>query len=149
MQRVVASVLLLPFFALILMAAYGAVTLERGSFFQTLSDARYVALWYVIVCYAVIGFLALPMILVALRKGWVRWWHCLVAGAVVGAIIFALPAIPSLFDHKLHLHFRIQQLSLLLPGALIGMAHAALFWLLALWRNPAVVNPRSTFANAA
>jgi hypothetical protein len=149
MQRVVASFLLLPLAAITLLAVYGAVTARPGSAFQTVLDGRYFALWYGIVCYFALAFLALPMLLVAIRKGWVGWWQSATAGALIGAVVFALPAVPSLFDERLHLHFRLAQLLVAYWGALVGIAHGLLFWVLAFWRNAAALSARHVGTNAA
>ena len=132
-----------------LAAAYGAVAAGPGMALQVVIDGRYFALWYCIVSYLALTFLAAPLLVVAVRQRWLTWWHAALAGAIVGAVVFSLPVLPSLFDDKLHVHYRVEQLSAAYPGAGIGLAHGLLFWVLALWRNGSVATVKLPGTSAA
>jgi hypothetical protein len=62
----------------------------------------------------------------------------MVVGAVTGALPLSLPAFAQLFDERLHLHYRVQQLAVAAGSefVVIGIFGGAVFWLMAVWRNP-------------
>lgn len=72
---------------------------------------------------------ALPSALWFIRKGWLRAWHAAMAGAVAGLLVATVFALDPLARPPVELFWRL---------ALVGAVHGAAFWLLAIYRNPAL-----------
>ena len=80
----------------------------------------------------VTGVLAIPLLFVFRRRGWLRWWHAGLVGFVCGVIflsLFALTVSPGWVDA-----YGLQ--SAMSFGG-VGVATALLFWWLGLYRNRA------------
>jgi hypothetical protein len=148
MRRIAMSLLLLPVVVVLLAVAYAALSAQPGEAIEAVSNLRYQALWYAIVTYMSLALLALPLLLLAWKRLWLSWWHAVLAGALVGAVVFLPAVLPTLFDSKLHLHYRLAKLALLREPAFTGALHGLLFWVLALWHNKSVLL-RVTSAGAA
>ena len=71
----------------------------------------------------------IPAFAVFRRRGWLAWWQFAAGGAVLG-VVCAVPLAAA----------GVRFAAALAPAfAAIGMLHAVLFWLLAVWRNKALV----------
>jgi len=139
MLRVTLALIGLPVVALLLaVACLLPFSLATGGSLEALLNARFQALWYVLYSYFAIFVVALPSLAIAWRLRWLRWWHAILAGALAGTAVFVPVLVPTLFDETLRLGYRLEELSSLGSPAAMGAAHGALFWLLALWRNPFV-----------
>jgi hypothetical protein len=100
--------------------------------------------WFVVGTFYLLVFPGLPLFVLGIRMRWLSIWYALTAGASAGLVLAAIPAIGMLFDDKLHLHYRLEQLVSTYPFAALGAVGGALLWLLAIWRNPALVRkPKS------
>ena len=137
MQRVVWSLLVLP------VIIWASVSLRAWLLGQVPPDMRFqdslmLGSYLALFTYVAVGFITLPLLLLCLWRKWVTIWHAMVVGAVTGALPLSLPAFAQLFDGRLHLHFRVQQLAVAASSefVVIGIIGGALFWLLAVWRNP-------------
>ena len=73
---------------------------------------------------------ALPLALWFIRKGWLRAWQAVTAGAVAGLLVASFFALDPHVRLPGELFWRL---------ALVGAAHGAAFWLLAIYRNQALV----------
>jgi hypothetical protein len=149
MARLITSFVALPLVALLLLAGFVALLAEPGRRLQAIFDTRYQALWYLLLTYAALAVMATPLVILALRKGWLSWWHALLAGSLVGTLTFAPLYFAQLFDAKLHLHYRVGKLLELGEPAAIGAVHGLLFWALALWHNASVRKPQQDRRSAA
>ncbi len=70
-----------------------------------------------------------PAFVLFRRRGWLAWWQFAAGGAVLGlACVVPLAAAGATFAAALAPAF-----------AALGMLHAVLFWLVAVWRNKALV----------
>jgi hypothetical protein len=133
MRRLAVSFIALPLAVICLLSVYAALVAEPGQRLTAVVNGRYQALWYLLVCYLPLAILAFPLVIAALRIGWLSWWHALLAGALVGALAFSPIYFAQLSDETLH--YRLAQFLQLREPAVIGAAHGLLFWFLAFWRN--------------
>jgi hypothetical protein len=138
MRRTLVALFALPPVVIALACIYAALSASVGAGLVAVENLRYQALWYASFAYAAILVLALPAVLVAWHKAWVSWWHATVVGSAIGTLLLAPYFLPTLFDEKLHLHYRLAHLWSLREFTLIGAMHGFVFWLLAFWRNRAV-----------
>jgi ABC-type tungstate transport system substrate-binding protein len=80
------------------------------------------------VTFAATIFVGVPAFMLLCRRGWLGWWQFTCGGAAVG-VVCVLP-------------FAVGGSALvgaLVPSfVVLGAAHGALFWLLAVWRNAAL-----------
>ena len=144
MQRVVWSLLTLPviLWAIVVLGAWLLGQVPPGMRFQdSLMLGSYLALF----TYVAVGFITLPLLLLCLWRKWATVWHAMLVGAVTGATPLALPAFAQLFDQRLHLHYRMQQLAIAASNEFVvmGIVGGALFWLMAVWRNPLLGRPET------
>ena len=75
MARVVLAFVSFP---LVFGALYILGAAAQGSI--QLSGGKYVAIWYALVTYTLAFVVALPLLWISLRNGWVSWWHAAIAG---------------------------------------------------------------------
>jgi hypothetical protein len=78
----------------------------------------------------------LPSTLLLVREGWLRAWQITAAGAFVGVVVGAL--IAALF--ALGPSDYLVLLSVLAYGGVFGALHGLVFWLLAVFKNAALVS---------
>lgn len=149
MTRLVASVLLLPRIVVALGELFGAISATSGESLKVVLDSRYFALWYCIIFFLAFGLFGLPIRILFVRKRWLNALHSALAGALIGAAVFLLPVFPILLNDKLHLQYRIEQMSRAFNGAGVGLAHGLLFWFLAVWRNASLVDDSKPEPSAA
>ena len=78
---------------------------------------------------------ALPLGRWFIRKGWLKVWQAVLAGVFVGAVVAMVFALDPLARPPLELFLRLSPI-----GALHGLA----FWLLAIFKNAALVKHHHT-----
>ena len=139
MKRVAWSLLALPviIWASVALGAWLLGKVPTGTRFQ---DSIMLATYLTLFTYVAMGLITLPMLWLCLWRKWVTVWHAMIVGALTGAIPLSLPAFARLFDERLHLHYRLQQLAIAASNefVVVGIVGGALFWLLAVWRNPSL-----------
>lgn len=72
-----------------------------------------------------------PLFMWFKKRGWLKWWHSLLGGAVAGVVV-SLPFIASGWLGFLYF-------AAIFSG--IGALHALVFWLIAVYRNRALLSP--------
>jgi hypothetical protein len=92
--------------------------------------------WFSLLTYCAMGFIGLPLLLLCAWRRWLSLWHAAAVGAITGLLPSAAIMLPQLFDHQLHLHYRLQQLAYTTSFILLGVVAGVLFWAMAIWRNP-------------
>jgi hypothetical protein len=98
-----------------------------------------VGVWFVLGMYHLLVIVVLPLFLIAIWRNWLQLWHFILGGATAGIVLASASTWGVLFDTKLHLHYRLEQLASTYPFAVVGSVAAAVFWLLAIWRNARVL----------
>ncbi len=75
---------------------------------------------------------ALPLFLLFRRKGWLEWWHALLAGAICGVLFVAFDTALS-YAPDVDRVVNANNVTYVSLGAVIGFV----FWWMAIYRNPA------------
>jgi hypothetical protein len=116
-----------------------------------LRDAVLLATYLTLFTYVAMGLVAVPLFLLCIWRRWLSVWHAVAVGAITGFAPFSAPLIPQLFDGRLQLHYRLQQIALVVNNEFIflGTIGGALFWLMAIWRNPVFNLPADRHASSA
>ena len=94
--------------------------------------------------YVAMGVVTVPLLLLCFWRNWLTIWHAATVGAITGFMPFAAPAVSQLFDERLHLHYRLEQVARATSNEFVafGILGGVLFWIVAIWRNPALPGPR-------
>jgi hypothetical protein len=143
MARVALTLAFLPLMPWMAVAV-GAWLMGAGPQNMTLIDGIMVSVWYSLFSYFAMGFVAVPLLLLCAWRRWTTIWHAMTVGATTGFLPLGLPMITQLFNERLHLHYRLEQLASTWQFTLLGAFTGALFWVLAIWRNrafPPMCNP--------
>jgi len=146
MRRVAVSLVILPVLLFGLLVAVMRV-LEAAPQPFTYDALAGVGPLFIFATFFVMGCVAVPLMLLATWRRWVSIWHALVVGVFSGLFAITLPIWPILVDQRLHLHFRMAKLGEGYPFILLGAAGGAIFWLLALYRNPSFRVARNGIAS--
>ena len=136
MQRVAFSLLALPVVLWVLVALV-AWLFGQAPVGMRLQDAAMLGTYLALFTYVAMGIVTVPLLLLCFWRKWQTIWHAAGVGAITGALPFAAPLVVQLFDERLHLHYRLQQLALVAANEFvgIGVCGGALFWFMAVWRN--------------
>jgi len=137
MRRVAVSLVALPVVLFALLVA-GVRLLEAVPQPFTYDALAGVGPLFIFATYFVMGCVSVPLLFLATWRGWVSIWHAMTIGILSGLFAIVLPIWPMLVDERLHLHFRLSKVGEGYPFVLLGAAGGAIFWLLAVYRNPAL-----------
>lgn len=144
MNRVALSLLTLPAILWVAVAS-GAWLLGKVRPGMSLQETVMLGSYFALFTYVAMGLIAVPLLLLCLWRRWTTVWHAMAVGAITGAVPLSLRAFSQLFDERLHLHYRLQQLASAATSEFVvmGLVGGASFWLLAIWRNPSIGRSRA------
>jgi len=150
MRRIAIALVLLPV-ALYAVLAIGVVASGHASPGAGLAELFGFGAWFVLMTYFFMGFVAVPVLVFCAWRRWYGLWQAIAAGCLTGFVAVGWPAVTQLFDDRLHLQYRLAQLLATHEFVLLGGFAGALFWLMALWRNPEVaqLSRRGSVAGSA
>jgi hypothetical protein len=135
MTRVLATVAALPFLLVALLVGAGYLwedTLGRLLFSYSVLGL----IPMVVAAFLLIVAVFVPLVMVAARLRRLSLLVLVLAGGLSGFLPVVFANWSTLIDDKLRMGFRLEKLADGHPVILLGLACGALFWLLAVFRNP-------------
>jgi hypothetical protein len=140
MRRAVLALLAIPLLVFPIYLLVVSLLQLRGEPFGYASAVGF-WVWLALGSYPIVLNVGLPAFLLAKRYGRPQLWHALVVGALGGFVVVAGPALGNLFNDRLHLWFRIEQLASAYPFVITGVVIGGVYWFLAFWHNLALGYP--------
>ncbi len=137
MLRVIASLLGIPVLLAVLLAL--ALDAWQGPIGAVTTETFELGMLPVMIAIALVMLLIfLPLLGLSSRMFRVSWWSAATVGFLSALLPLAVSAWPFLADSSLRLGFRIERPADSYPWLAMGAIGGLLFWLLAVFRNPAL-----------
>ena len=137
MLRVLLSLIAIPIVLIALLA--GAMGISDGRIGSVSMETFELGLLPIVMFAALFLVLVfLPLLWVASKLVAVSWWSSAIVGLLAVLVPILIASWSSLTDGALRWNHRIEQLANHYPWLALGILGGLLFWLLAVFRNPAI-----------
>ena len=144
MGRICLTLFLLPVAGVALMLLYFFLV-ARELNWTTVVQMLWFGAYIAISALPIVLLLGGPLLALAAWRHWWSAWQSMIGGAVLAGALPLAGAVQILQDEKLHLWYRLEKFSNIIPWLLGGMIYGLVFWLVAIRGNPlAALRPTSS-----